>query len=162
MSHLGMSHVTHISESCHTYGVAAISRLLKIIGLFRKRTLWKRLHSAKETYDFKEPTNRSHPISVSHVTHMNGSYYTYEWVMSRTWMHHVPLINMSCLAYECETPMNEGHTRMRSTRKLDTQMNHSLVCSCTYVEYACELHAHGINWKHVCTLNMYENYMRMA
>ena len=44
------------------YGVATISRLLKIIGLFCKRALQKRLYSAKETYDFKEPTNRSHPI----------------------------------------------------------------------------------------------------
>ena len=26
-----------------------------------KRALWKRLYSAKETYHFKEPTNRSHP-----------------------------------------------------------------------------------------------------
>jgi len=43
-------------------GVASISRLLKIIGLFCKRALQKRLYSAKETYDFKEPTNRSHPI----------------------------------------------------------------------------------------------------
>jgi len=31
--------------------------LLKIIGLFCKRALYKRLHSAKETYNFKEPTN---------------------------------------------------------------------------------------------------------
>jgi len=31
------------------YGVATISRLLKIIGLFCKRALWKRLYSAKET-----------------------------------------------------------------------------------------------------------------
>ena len=46
----------------HTYGVATISRLLKIIGLFCKRALWKRLYSAKETCNFKEPTNRSHPI----------------------------------------------------------------------------------------------------
>jgi len=43
-------------------GVATISRLLKIIGLFCKRALYKRLYPAKETYDFKEPTNRSHPI----------------------------------------------------------------------------------------------------
>ena len=42
--------------------VATISRLLKIIGLFCKRALLKRLYSAKETYDFKEPTNCSHPI----------------------------------------------------------------------------------------------------
>ena len=42
-----------------TYKVATISRLLKIIGLFCKRALEKRPYSAKETYHFKEPTNRS-------------------------------------------------------------------------------------------------------
>ena len=36
------------------YGVATISRLLKIIGLFCKRALQKRRYSAKETYDFKD------------------------------------------------------------------------------------------------------------
>jgi len=40
------------------YGVALIIRLLKIIGFFCKRALSKRLYSAKETYDFKEPTYR--------------------------------------------------------------------------------------------------------
>ena len=40
-----------------------MSRLLKIIGLSYKRALLKRRYSAKETYHFKEPTNRSHPIS---------------------------------------------------------------------------------------------------
>ena len=39
------------------YEVATIRRLLKLIGLFCKRALYKRLYSAKETYDFKEPTN---------------------------------------------------------------------------------------------------------
>ena len=40
------------------------SRLLKIIGLFGKKTLLKRLCFAQETYHFKEPTNRSHPIPL--------------------------------------------------------------------------------------------------
>ena len=44
------------------YEVPSISRLLEIIGLFCKRALSKRPYSAKETYNFKEPTNRSHPI----------------------------------------------------------------------------------------------------
>ena len=44
------------------YGVATISRLLKMIGHFCKTALWKRLYSAKKTFEFKEPTNRSHPI----------------------------------------------------------------------------------------------------
>ena len=42
--------------------VATISRLLKIIVVFCKRALEKRLYFANETYDFKEFTNRSHPI----------------------------------------------------------------------------------------------------
>jgi len=56
---------THISSICVTYGVATISRLLKMIGLFYKRALYKRLYSAKEIYNFEEPTNHSHPIPNS-------------------------------------------------------------------------------------------------
>jgi len=48
-----------------TYGMATISRLLKITCLFCKRDLQKRLYSAKETYNFKEPTSCSHPIVIS-------------------------------------------------------------------------------------------------
>jgi len=44
------------------YGVASVSMIDKIIGLFSKRALYKRLYSAKETYNFIGPTNRSHPI----------------------------------------------------------------------------------------------------
>ena len=52
-------------QSCFAgepYVVATISRILKIIGLFCKRALQKRLYDEKETYNFKEPTSRSHPI----------------------------------------------------------------------------------------------------
>ena len=44
------------------YGVATSSILLKVIGLFYKRGLKKRLYSAKDTYNFMEPTTRSHPM----------------------------------------------------------------------------------------------------
>jgi len=46
-----------------SYWVATSSRLLKIIGLLYKRALQKRLIFCKETYNFKEPTNRSHRIA---------------------------------------------------------------------------------------------------
>ena len=58
-------HVIYVSSATPfktRYGVATISRLLKLIGLFRKRALSNRLYSAQETLNFKEPTNRSHPI----------------------------------------------------------------------------------------------------
>jgi len=44
--------------------VATISRMLKNIGLFCKRALQKRPIFCKETYIFKHPTNRSHPITI--------------------------------------------------------------------------------------------------
>jgi len=43
-------------------GVALVSRIDKMIGLFCKRALQKSQYSAKETYNFIDPTNRSHPI----------------------------------------------------------------------------------------------------
>jgi len=46
------------------YGVAKFSRIDKITGLFRKRALHKRRYSAKETYNFIDPTDRSHSIAV--------------------------------------------------------------------------------------------------
>jgi len=55
------SQIPHITSS--DYGAATCSRLLKIIGLFCKRALWKRRYSAKETCNFKDPINRSHPMA---------------------------------------------------------------------------------------------------
>ena len=71
--HILLAVMAHIPG---TYGVPGyvpgirVSRLLKILRLFCKRALWKRQYSAKETYNFKEPTNRSHPIPgrSSHIS----------------------------------------------------------------------------------------------
>ena len=48
------------------YGVGTISWLLEIIGLFYIRALLKRSYLAKETFDFKKPTNLSHPITQNY------------------------------------------------------------------------------------------------
>jgi len=49
-----------VCELC-CYGVASVSRINKIIGLFCKRALQKRLYSAKEIYNLIDFTNCSHP-----------------------------------------------------------------------------------------------------
>ena len=46
------------------YGVATICRLLKIISLFCRISSLLQGSFAKETCNFKEPTNRSHPIPI--------------------------------------------------------------------------------------------------
>ena len=49
------------------YGVSTISRLLKITGLFCRISSLFKGSFANETYNFKEPTNRSHPIVCMYV-----------------------------------------------------------------------------------------------
>ena len=39
-------------------------------------------------------------IWMGHVTHMNESCHTYEWVMAHIWMSHVSHMNESCHTYE--------------------------------------------------------------
>jgi len=55
----------HMRDTTYSYGVASICRLLKIISLVCKRALQQRRYSAKETYNFKEPTSRRHPIRIT-------------------------------------------------------------------------------------------------
>jgi len=68
--------------------VATISRLLKMTGVFCKKALEKRPYSAKETYHFKELTNRSHPICVCRDRGMHP------------WEAQIPVIHDSFI---CET-----------------------------------------------------------
>jgi len=53
-------------------GVATMSRLLKTTGLFCQREILKRLYSAKETSNFKEPNNSSHPITKKSECEMSS------------------------------------------------------------------------------------------
>ena len=76
LSHTWMSHVTHMNESCHTYEwvmshiwISHVPQILQII------------HRRREIYS-------SH-IWTSHVAQINKSRHTHEWVMSHTWMSHV-------------------------------------------------------------------------
>ena len=68
MSHIRMSHVTHMNESCHTYE-------------------WVMSH-----------------IQMSHVTHTNEPCHTYNWVMSHIWMSHVTHTNEPCHTYAWVMP----------------------------------------------------------
>jgi len=65
----------HPVWNIHGYGVATISRLLKIVGLFCRISSLLQVSFAKETCNFKEPTNYSHPIvrSKEMVSSINES-----------------------------------------------------------------------------------------
>jgi len=77
MSHIWMSHVTHMNESCPTYE-------------WVMRHIWMR-----HVPHMNELRPMSH-IWMSHVPHMNESCATYECVMSHIWMSYVRLLDESC------------------------------------------------------------------
>jgi len=78
-----------------TYGVATVSRIDQIISLFLQNVV----SFAKETYNFIDPTNQSHPICDMAHAHQCMSHPYYAWHHSFIWITHVTwLIHMTiCL-----------------------------------------------------------------
>jgi len=74
-SHTNVRGYRFIAYVSFIYGVATLSRIDKMTGLFCKRALYKRRYSAKETCHFIDPTDRSHPIVYIYVTHIKSMYY---------------------------------------------------------------------------------------
>jgi len=70
LSHIWISHVTHLNESCHTC----------------ERSDWK-------CRSLSRCVGRLSHMWISHVTHVNESCHTYERVVSHIWMSHVPHVN---------------------------------------------------------------------
>jgi len=107
MSHIWMSHVTHMNESCHTQ---CIEHWMSHVTHMNMTWL---IHMCDMTHIQKGDVNVME-WQGDVVPHMNESCHTYEWVMSHTyewvmshiWMSHVTHMNESCL-----THMNEScHT----------------------------------------------------
>jgi len=91
------------------YGVAAMSRLLQIIGFVCKRALWTRRYSAKETYNFKEPTNCSHSIALIPCVLVCVSFICVTWLihmcdMTHSYVWHDSFICVTCLIHMCDMP----------------------------------------------------------
>ena len=58
-----------------SYEVASIRRLLQIIGLFCRTSSLLKGSFSKETYNCKEPTNRSHPIPLTQSLTLSRTHY---------------------------------------------------------------------------------------
>ena len=61
IAYVSVTH-TYVHTYVYTYVVASMRRLLKTIGLYCRLSSILQDSFAKETYNFKEPTNQSHPI----------------------------------------------------------------------------------------------------
>jgi len=71
---------SYVYVNTSVYGVATISRLLNMIGLFCRISSLLEVSFAKETYTFKEPTSRSHPIIIHVSTYMYEYVHVYVYI----------------------------------------------------------------------------------
>jgi len=108
MSHIWMSHVTHTDESCHTHGW-----VMSHIWMSHVTHMDESCHTygGVMSHIWMSPVTHMDEschtygwvmshIWMSHVTHMDESCHTYGWVMSQIYMSHVTHMNKSCCAYE--------------------------------------------------------------
>jgi len=88
MSHIWVSHATHMNESCCTYEWMS--------HVPRSKSRSRRSNST--------PKTGQHICSqrTSHTTHTNQSCYTYEWVMPHIWMCHVAHLKESRPTWQLE------------------------------------------------------------
>jgi len=103
MSHIWISHVTHISSSHGPF------RCFVCVYAWVTSHIWMShvAHMNSSCHTFPHPTN---PFIASSV-YMNESRHTYEWVMLHIWISHVANISSShesfhCFVYVCEWVMS--------------------------------------------------------
>jgi len=86
VTHMRVSHLPHVNESCHTcqWDISQI-----------KKKVWLQMWVSRITH-----ISLSHVTqSTSHVTHVSESCHTYQWLMSHIRMSHVTHIHASCHAW---------------------------------------------------------------
>jgi len=86
MSHMWVSHVTHMSESCHTCEWGMSNMWMSHVTHMNESC-----HACQCVV--------SH-MWMSHVTHVNEACHTCEWVMSHLWMSHITPVNEWRHTYE--------------------------------------------------------------
>ena len=123
----------------HSYGVATVSRIDKITGLFCRISSLLWVSFAKETYKFIEPTNCSHPIRIqvptiesklmngikilllcTHAhTHLHTHTHTHTCACTHTHVHTHPCTCNFCARVDVKNAGDdEASTQNRSKRTL--------------------------------------------
>jgi len=156
MSHMGMSHITHMNQSCHMYE-CVMSHTDQNVGclyISARTHTHARTHTNKRIYMLH--------IWMRRVTHMDESCHTYRWVISHVWMSHVTHTNESwhtqIKIVACRSTLGaRTHTHTHThTHMQASYMNES----CHTYEWGCHAHewgCHTYEWamSHTCFTHEY-------
>jgi len=159
MSHIGMRHVTHMHETCHTHHVtgAPSAKAKKKTKKTGHKNGWMSLRKLTTNMNERVTYTKERVVSyigMSHVTYMNESCRMYEWVMPHIWMSHathvIPHTHTSCHTEEWAY-MNE------SCHIYEWVLSHVWMSHVTYMNESC--HARHTTHTHVVShrgMSLYE------
>jgi len=118
------------------------------------------INSSCHTYQWVMPR-----IWMSHVTHMDVSCHTNWWVMSHIWMSHITHMNESCQPNQCGMPhiwMSHGtHVEgvmSRLQMKHSTHVTNCLMLSVAWLIHICDMTLWRVWLIHMC--DMTHSYVR--
>ena len=96
MSHIWMSHVTHMNESCHTYEwVMKHIKMSHVTHIDESCDTYVWITMAK----YATVAIAGEQKWMSHVPRIFEAWRTYEWVTAHVWMSHGIHMNESCRTY---------------------------------------------------------------
>ena len=132
MSHIWMSHVTHINElshvshmneSCHTHEWLTSHYEGGMSHIWMRHL--SHMNESCHMYEWL----MSH-IWMSHVTHMHGSFHTYDWIISHVRMSHVTRKELCWVGKRQKEPLRqlERETRFRGPRSECPRCNRPASC----------------------------------
>jgi len=89
-SHMWISRVSHLNESCHTY-----EWVMSHIWMRHVTHMNESCHTYEWVVSYIWMCHFTHVQECGPITHMNKSCHTYEWIMSHIWMSHATHMNES-------------------------------------------------------------------
>ena len=144
MSHIWMSRVTHMNESCHTYEWVTSHIWMSHVTL---------MNESCHTYEWV----MSH-IWMSHVTHMNESCHTYEWLIHMCDMTHSYVWHLSRTAPHKKTHSYVWLSFAKEPYKRDDILQQRPIILRSLVLDATEK-MHSYVWLHMCASFMNEAHI---
>ena len=130
----------HVCErgSCW-YGVTLVRRIDEMICFFCTRALWKTQYSAKETWNFIDPTDCSHPISSRWLTASSLARYLWNtWHVTATHCNHA--LQQHAATTHCNNTLQQ---HVATTHCNHTLQQHAATTHCNHTlqQHAATTHA---------------------
>jgi len=123
----------HIYESCHKYEWIMPETSVLISSIWMSHV--SRMNESRITYEWV-----TYHVWMSHIPHMNESRITYEWVISHIWMSHLTRMNESCHTYEWVLPFIRVTRINESCHTYEGVMSHTWMSHVTLNESRHTIH----------------------